>query len=150
MVPLTSSLYVAGEVRRRPAAARAAASRLILLWQLHTEQRVTVDVGTGYFLEKARGTALRCRLPPADAAVAQQTIPGAKEFLERRTGFLKGKIEELQPVVMVRLPPPPAGSALRRRDGGPQAKMREKQMVDEVLQVHRRSMRRPCPPPPTR
>ena len=86
----------------------------------------------------------------ADAAVAQQTIPGAKEFLERRTGFLKGKIEELQPVVMVRLPPPPAGSALRRRDGGPQAKMREKQMVDEVLQVHRRSMRRPCPPPPTR
>lgn len=60
MVPLTSSLYVPGK--------------------LNAQSMVTVDIGTGYYLQK--------------------TIPGAKEFFTRRATFLKSKIEELQPVVM--------------------------------------------------
>lgn len=75
LIPMTSSLYVPGTLAHN--------------------QRVLVDVGTGYFIEK--------------------TVPAASDFFSRRAGFLKAKIEELQPVVM--------------------AKVREKGQVEDVLQA---------------
>ena len=44
------------------------------------DQKVMVDVGTGYYIEK--------------------TIEGAKGFFQRRNVFLKEKIEQIQPIVM--------------------------------------------------
>jgi prefoldin alpha subunit len=66
LVPMTSSLYVPG--------------------LLETNQKVLIDVGTGYFLEKS--------------------VSAAKDFFLRRANFLKEKIEELQSV---------AASSPRRR-----------------------------------
>ena len=60
LVPLTSTLYAGGT--------------------LAGDQKVMVDVGTGYYIEK--------------------TIEGAKGFFQRRNVFLKEKIEQIQPIVM--------------------------------------------------
>jgi len=51
--------------------------------QLDAGGKVLVDVGTGYYLEK--------------------TPAGAKGFFERRADFLKEKIEQLQPQVMIKM-----------------------------------------------
>ena len=63
MIPLTSSLYVSGKIA--------------------CNQRVIVDVGTGYFIEKS--------------------IPAAAEYFQRKAVFLKAKIEELQKPVMAKM-----------------------------------------------
>eukprot|EP00039_Didymoeca_costata_P009637 m.127936 g.127936 ORF g.127936 m.127936 type:complete len:139 (+) comp14554_c0_seq6:118-534(+) len=75
LVPMTSSLYVPGII--------------------DTNDKVLVDVGTGYYIE--------------------QTVEAAGSFFERRVQYLKTKIQELQPLVI--------------------AKMREKNMVEEVIKA---------------
>ena len=63
MIPLTSSLYVQGTIA--------------------CNQRVMVDVGTGYYIEKS--------------------IPAAADYFQRKAVFLKAKIEELQQPVMAKM-----------------------------------------------
>eukprot|EP00040_Diaphanoeca_grandis_P039419 m.259002 g.259002 ORF g.259002 m.259002 type:complete len:150 (+) comp37438_c0_seq1:73-522(+) len=63
LVPLTGTLYAKGT--------------------LDTDQKVLVDVGTGYFIEKS--------------------VPGAKDFFKRRNEYLKEKMEQIQPIVMAKM-----------------------------------------------
>ncbi|KAI9341558.1 Prefoldin-domain-containing protein [Zopfochytrium polystomum] len=62
LVPLTSSLYVPGE--------------------LGNVEKVIVDIGTGYFIEKS--------------------IPDAKEFYKGKVTFLKENLEQLQQTITQR------------------------------------------------
>ncbi|TPX30961.1 hypothetical protein SmJEL517_g05603 [Synchytrium microbalum] len=59
LVPLTSSLYVPGEIG--------------------DDNKVIVDVGTGYFVEKS--------------------IPDAQEFYKRKVGYIKTRLDELQATI---------------------------------------------------
>ncbi|KAJ3196736.1 subunit of tubulin prefoldin [Irineochytrium annulatum] len=62
LVPLTNSLYLPGE--------------------LADGEKVIVDIGTGYFVEKK--------------------IPDAKEYFKTKVGYLRGQLEKLQETITQR------------------------------------------------
>lgn len=78
LVPLTNSLYVKGNITR--------------------PDRVLVDIGTGFYVEKVR--TLYCQRPAPDRMLTvTQDAKSAAEFYEGKIKDLSGNISELEAIV---------------------------------------------------
>jgi prefoldin alpha subunit len=82
LVPLTSSLYVRGKLADR--------------------EKVLVDVGTGFYVEKVCGVFLQVRCLRAKFALLQQTAPKAIEFYEEKVKGLETNCVELEKIVQTK------------------------------------------------